>query len=56
MTELPAEGPVWEVLESVTGDNTLFDPNGSGARYPNGTWTTYSNRAGIPTTFYLDGI
>ncbi len=40
----------------VTGDMSLFDPSGSGANYPNGTWDTYTNRAGIPTTFYLDGI
>ncbi len=40
----------------VTGDMTLFDPSGSGAGYPDGTWDVYANRAGIPTTFYLDGI
>jgi hypothetical protein len=40
----------------VTGDATLLDPTGSGAGYPDGTWSTYANRAGIPTTFYLDGI
>lgn len=40
----------------VTGDATLFDPSGSGAGYPDGTWATYANRTGIPTTFYLDGI
>lgn len=40
----------------VTGDMSLFDPSGSGAGYPNGTWTTYANRAGIPSTFYLDGV
>jgi hypothetical protein len=40
----------------VTGDMTLFDPSGSGANYPNGTWDSYANRAGIPTTFYLDGV
>jgi hypothetical protein len=39
----------------VTGDTSLFDPNGNGANYPNGTWDVYSNRAGIPTTFYLNG-
>ena len=40
----------------VTGDIALFDPTGSGAGYPDGTWAAYANRAGIPTTFYLDGI
>jgi hypothetical protein len=40
----------------VTGDMSLFDPTGSGAGYPDGTWSAYANRAGIPTTFYLDGI
>lgn len=40
----------------VTGDSSLFVPSGSGAGYPDGTWTTYANRTGIPTTFYLDGI
>lgn len=40
----------------VTGDTSLFNPTGSGAGYPNGTWGTYANRAGIPTTFYLDGV
>jgi hypothetical protein len=40
----------------VTGDMSLFDPTGFGAGYPDGTWSTYANRAGIPTTFYLDGI
>lgn len=44
----------------VTGDMSLFDPTGSGAGYPNGTWDNYFNRAGVsgpaPTTFYLDGI
>jgi len=39
----------------VTGDMSLFDPNGNGANYPNGNWDVYSNRAGIPTTFYLVG-
>lgn len=40
----------------ITGDMSLFDPTGSGAGYPDGTWDDYANRAGIPTTFYLDGI
>jgi hypothetical protein len=40
----------------VTGDASLFDPTGFGAGYPNGTWNVYANRAGIPSTFYLDGI
>ena len=40
----------------VTGDASLLDPTGSGAGYPDGTWGTYANRAGIPTTFYLDGV
>ncbi|HTQ03029.1 MAG TPA: hypothetical protein VMI54_04205 [Polyangiaceae bacterium] len=44
----------------VTGDMTLFQPNGSGAGYPDGTWGRYSSRAGIHDavnpTFYLDGV
>jgi hypothetical protein len=40
----------------VTGNTALFDPTGSGAGYPDGTWGTYANRAGIPSTFYLTGI
>lgn len=40
----------------VTGDMSLFDPSGNGANYPNGNWDVYSNRAGIPNTFYLDGV
>lgn len=42
----------------VTGDMTLFDPTGfvPAQGHPNGTWDTYANRAGIPTTFYLDGV
>lgn len=40
----------------VTGDTSLFDPNGTGPDYPAGNWDVYSNRAGIPATFYLNGI
>lgn len=38
----------------VTSDQTLWDPSGSGATYPNGTWNDPSNRLVGP--FYLDGI
>lgn len=34
----------------------LFDPSGSGAGYPDGTWDDWQNRAGFPTTVYIDGI
>jgi hypothetical protein len=47
----------------VTGDASLFDPTGSGAGFPDGTWGNYFNRVGVPkarglpgTVFYLDGI
>ena len=44
----------------VTSDMTLFNPSGSGAGYPNGTWDVYANRVGAtshpPSVFYLDGI
>ncbi len=41
----------------VTGDLTLFEPTGNGINnYPHGTWANYFNRAGIPSTFYIDGV
>jgi len=40
----------------VTGDTTLFDPSTNTPGHPNGTWGNYFNRAGIPSTFYLDGV
>lgn len=38
----------------VTTDDTLFDPTGSGANYPDGTWGDFTNRAA--GALYLGGI
>lgn len=38
----------------ITNDDALFDPTGSGAGYPNGTWDDPSNR--VAGALYLGGI
>lgn len=38
----------------VTSNQSLWDPAGTGATYPNGTWNNPSNRVVGP--FYLDGV